>query len=72
MGTHFFKPPASHPTAGMNLQARANAAPGYTARGASIGSQKSLAAASAINKAVSALHKPSVRGSAYAPGPKGL
>lgn len=72
MGTHFFKPVPVHPTGGINLQARANNAPSYTARTAAIGGQKSLAKVDAINKAVSALHKPSVRGSAYAPGPKRL
>lgn len=55
MGTKFFQGagPRFQPSE-LNMMARANNAPTYAARGASIGAQKDLAAADALVKA----HKP--------------
>lgn len=75
MGTHFFKAqggaaPATHPTTGLNLEARAIGAFGGAGKAAGGAAQKDLGTASGLYNAKPL--KPSVRGAAYAPGPKKL
>jgi len=75
MGSGFFKNNAgAAPKIGAtntNLEARAIGAPAYAGRAAGTGAAKDIAAASAINKAVSGLALKKASGSAaYPKGPK--
>lgn len=65
----FFKPtPTRIGPTGMNMTARANAAPGFAARAAGAGAQKDIAAAAALSKDV--LKPAKKTAAADAPGPK--
>lgn len=68
MSTSYFK--TASPKFGQSntgLEARALGAGGYASRGASIGQQKTLGVAAALNKSK---FKPQKTDSAYAKGPK--
>lgn len=71
MGSQFFKAKGPAITGGnQNQLARAVGAGAYASRGASIGAQKDLAAAQAVNKAAIAAHGPLKGTSAHPKGPK--
>lgn len=70
MGTSFFKgkAPTIGPGSNPGLEARAIGSAAGAGRGASIGAQKALGAALAVNKA--GAFKPMKRSAAYPAGPK--
>lgn len=69
MGTNFFKGAgrAKMGSTNVNMEARAQRAPEYAGRTASIGAQKDLGAAMGLNHALATSTK---RTAAIAPGPK--